>query len=659
MSDVAKSPEVWQPSAQYLAQSNIAKFAAWVHERDGLDVADYNDMWTWSTQDLPSFWSAIWDFYRVGDPGGYREVLSSEQMPGAHWFSGAQVNLAEYILRQGNADDIAIVTVGETGDRSELTWGQLRCDVAALAAKLTRMGVKQGSIVVGYLPNISETIVACLATISLGAIWSGVGQDYAAQAAIDRFAQLEPVVLITADGHQFGGKQRDQRAAVQQLRAGLPTVNYVIAVSRLGLEPIPETIAYTEAIAEEAPFAPLMVPFEHPVWVLFSSGTTGLPKGMLHGHGGVILEQSKLLGLNWDLKRSDRFMWYTSPSWVMWNCLLGGLTAGGSVVCYDGSPMAPGPGALWQIVAGTGVTIFGTSPGFLGASQDSGIKPAADFDLSALRTIGSTGSPLPPRSFHYVADEVGDIPLFSMSGGTDVAGSFANGSPNVPVWSGELSVRGLGIALESWDDDGKAQLNKVGEMVITKPMPSMPVKFWNDPDGTKLRAAYFEHFPGVWRHGDWMTITDRGSVIIHGRSDSTLNRNGVRMGSSDIYAAIEAMDEVSEALVIGAEESDGGYWMPLFVVLREGVVLDEELIARMKQRIREQASPRHIPDEIHAVAHIPHTRTGKKLEVPIKRLIQGAAYEDVVNPEVIDLAEAMDNFRQIARDRLSVIAARG
>ncbi|PRZ42539.1 acetoacetyl-CoA synthetase [Antricoccus suffuscus] len=659
MSDNAAPSVIWNPSPEYIAQTNIAKFADWVKERRGIDVSTYTAMWEWSTTDLDGFWSAIWEYFEIGKPGAYDEVLASAEMPGAKWFTGAHVNLAAYILSRGNDDDVAIVTVGESGDHAELTWRELRRQVAAFAATLRRLGVQKNDVVVGYLPNIGETLVAAFATVSMGALWSGVGQDYAPQAAIDRFAQLEPKLLVTADGHWFGGKQRDQRAAVKTLRAGLPTVQNVIGVSRLGLEPgVEDCTPYAEAVAADVPFEPADLPFDHPLWILFSSGTTGLPKGMVHPHGGVVVEQAKLLGLNWDLKRTDRFMWYTSPSWVMWNCLIGGLSAGGSVVCYDGSPMAPDAASLWKVVADNKVTIFGTSPGFLAASQDQGVHPSADFDLSALRIVGSTGSPLPDRAYRYVASEVGDIPLFSMSGGTDVAGSFTNGAPNVPVWAGELSVRGLGIAMESWSDDGQPQLNKVGELVITKPMPSMPLKFWNDPDGKKYHAAYFDNFPGVWRHGDWITVTDRGSVVVHGRSDSTLNRNGVRMGSADIYAAIESMDEVAESLVIGAEEADGGYWMPLFVVLQDGYELTDELVATMKQRIREQASPRHVPDEIHAVPGIPHTRTGKKLEVPIKRLIQGTAYEEVVNPDVVDVPELMDNFRAIASTRYAEVQTR-
>ncbi|WP_153502728.1 acetoacetate--CoA ligase [Cumulibacter manganitolerans] len=655
MSENAVPEVVWAPTPEYVESTNVHAFARWVGEKHGVDVTAYNDLWQWSIDHLEDFWAAVWEYYDL--PGEFTEVLDEHKMPGAKWFAGAELNLAEYVVTRGADDDLAIITTGEQGDHAELTWAELRRQVASFAHNLRGLGVRPEDVVVGYLPNIAETIVAALATMSIGAIWSGVGQDYAPAAAVDRFAQLEPTVLVTADGHWFAQKERDQRDAVTKLRAGLPTVQHFIGVSRLG-KGVADSIPFAQMIEGDHPYEPLRVGSDHPLWVLFSSGTTGLPKGIVHSHGGVLPVQVSLLALNWDLKRTDRFMWYTSPSWVMWNCLIGGLTAGGAIVCYDGAPMAPTAAACWDVVARCGVTIFGTSPGFLGASQDQGVHPAADFDLSALRIMGVTGSPCPDHSFKYVRDEVGAIPLFSMSGGTDIAGAFAMGSPNVPVWSGELPVRGLGYKVEAWDEQGKPLIGEVGELVCVEPLPSMPIRFWNDPTGEKYHNAYFDHYEGVWRHGDWIKITDRGSVLVLGRSDSTLNRHGVRMGSGDIYSAVESIPEVSEALVIGAEEADGGYWMPLFVVLNEGHRLTDELKDRIKTRIRELASPRHVPDEIVAVDGIPHTRTGKKLEVPIKRMIQGAAFQDVVNPDVIDVPEHMSAFRKIAEDRFREVQGR-
>lgn len=651
------TPEVvWQPTPEFIKQTNIHAYAQFVQQKYGVDVNAYNDMWQWSVDHLEDFWSSVWEYFDL--PGEFTQVIDDEhKMPGAKWFTGAKLNLAEYVVTRGADDDLAIITTGEQGDHSEMTWRELRRQVAAFSHHLRELGVQPEDVVVGYLPNIAETLVAAFGVMSIGAIWSGVGQDYAPAAAADRFAQLEPKVLVTADGQWFATKERDQREAVATLRAALPTVEHMIGVTRLG-KGVPDSVPFEDMVAGDHTYEPLQVDSDHPLWVLFSSGTTGLPKGIVHSHGGVLPVQVSLLGLNWDLKATDRFMWYTSPSWVMWNCLIGGMSAGGAVVCYDGAPMAPTAAACWDVVSRRGVTIFGTSPGFLGASQDQGIHPSKDFDLSALRIMGVTGSPCPDHTFKYVRDEVGDIPLFSMSGGTDIAGAFAMGSPNVPVWSGELPVRGLGYQVEAWDDDGKPQINEVGELVCAKPLPSMPIRFWNDPTGEKYHNAYFDTYEGVWRHGDWIKVTERGSVLVLGRSDSTLNRHGVRMGSGDIYSAVESMPEIAEALVIGAEEADGGYWMPLFVVLNDGYELTDELRGKIKQRVRELASPRHVPDEIVAVTGIPHTRTGKKLEIPIKRLIQGAEFKDVVNPDVIDVPENMAAFRTIAQRRFNEVAER-
>jgi acetoacetyl-CoA synthetase len=652
VSDDATSAEpLWAPGAA-AGDSQISRFQEFLASSRGLRFVDYDALWRWSVEELEEFWAAVWEHFDLDRVSGYDSVLASEAMPGARWFTGAGLNFASYLLDQGAPEDSVIVDSDESGVTGVWTRAELRRQVAALAASLRSLGVTPGDRVVGYLPNVGETIVAFLATASLGAVWSSVGQDYAAAAVVDRFGQLEPTVLVTASGYRFNGKVQDRNAAVDEVRAALSTLTATVLLVRRGI-PAPADDGswhdWAALTAGDVTLDAVTVPFDHPLWVLFSSGTTGLPKGLVHGHGGVLVETLKQMALHWDLGADDRVFWYTSPSWVMWNLQMSTLIFGGSVVCYDGSPTYPGPSVLWKLVADTGVTFFGTSPGYLQATEKAGLHPASDFELSALRAMGSTGSPLPAGLHRWARENVGNLPLWSMSGGTDVAGAFVGGVPTVPIWPGELSVRCLGVALEAWDDQSRPVVDAVGEMVIRRPMPSMPVSLWNDPTGSRLAETYYTTFPGVWRQGDWITVTSHGSVVIHGRSDSTLNRNGVRMGSADIYAAVETVPEIVEALVIGAEQSDGSYWMPLFVVLRDDATLDDQLVALVRDRIREKASPRHVPDEIIAVPGIPHTRTGKKLELPVKRLLQGATPEQVAKPGAVDRPDLLNFYAALAR----------
>lgn len=649
----AQEPPLWQPGPE-AADAVITRFQDFVAATRGIQLTGYDDLWRWSVTDLEDFWAAVWEFFGLADVSGYDAVLASDAMPGAEWFPGARLNFATYLLDQGVPSDTAVITVDELGATTTWTRSELRRQVGAFAGTLQDVGVIEGDRVVGYLPNIGEAIVAFLATASLGAVWSTVGQDYADSAVVDRFAQLEPKVLVTANGYHFNGKAHDRCEAVRAVQAGLPSLRHTVMVRRLATTPDQtsgEWQDWSAATAIERDLPQLRLPFDHPLWVLFSSGTTGLPKGLVHGHGGVLIETLKQMALHWNLDSADRVFWYSSPSWVMWNMQLSTLALGGSVVCYDGSPTHPDASLLWQIVADHHVTFFGTSPGFLQATEKAGLQPAEDFDLSALKAMGSTGSPLPPQTHTWAREAVGNLPLWSMSGGTDIAGGFVGGAPTVATWAGELSVRCLGVALEAWDEEGSPVVDSVGELVITKPMPSMPVRLWNDRGHERYIDSYFSKYPGVWRQGDWITVTPRGSVVIHGRSDSTLNRNGVRMGSADIYAAVETIPEIVEALVIGAEQPNGGYWMPLFVVLRDGAELDQELVDRVRARIRDLASPRHVPDELIAVPGIPHTRTGKKLEIPVKRLLQGAALNDVTKPGAVDHPELLDIFVELGRSR--------
>jgi acetoacetyl-CoA synthetase len=635
----------WVPSKQDVARARITDFARCVSSRTGREFADYHALWRWSVEDLSGFWGAVWEYFEFGPAP--EQVLASADMPGARWFPGVRLNYVDRVVRQARADRPAIVYAGEDGTRTELSWAELLDRTAAFARTLRELGVHAGDRVIGYLPNIPEAVIAFLATASLGAIWSACGQDYSAKAAIDRLGQLEPTVLVTTDGYRFAGKIHDKRADLATLRAGLPTLTATVLVSRLGGE-VPDTVDWEQATAGGGELVAEPVDFTHPLWILFSSGTTGLPKGIMHGHGGVILEHLKAVALQADIGGDDVFFWYTSPSWMMWNFQVAGLLVGATIVCYDGSPGCPRPDALWELAARLRVTVLGTSPGYALACIKAGVVPRQDHDLTRLRTIGVTGSALPPATALWLGDNLGDhVQVASISGGTDVASAFIGAAPTVPVWPGELSAPYLGVALDSWDATGQPVRGEVGELVITRPMPSMPVAFWNDPDRSRYRAAYFDMFPGVWRHGDWITITDHGSIVVHGRSDSTLNRHGIRMGSADIYQAVERLPEIAEALVIGAEQPGGGYWMPLFVVLTDGTELTDELERRINTTIRTEVSPRHVPDEIITAPGIPHTRTGKKLEVPIKRLFQGADPTRVVERSAVDNPALLDWYAAV------------
>ncbi|MEU7631600.1 acetoacetate--CoA ligase [Nocardia sp. NPDC049220] len=639
----------WVPTEADIAQARITDFATFVAERTGAPVSDYRALWQWSVDDLAGFWRMLWEYFALGDVAG--DVLGSAEMPGAHWFPGTRLNYVDQVIRQLRSDRPAIKSVSEDGPVREVSWAELIDSTAAFARTLRSLGVRPGDRVAGYLPNIPETIVAFLATASIGAVWSACGQDYSPKAALDRLGQLEPTVLVTADGYRFAGKAHDKRADIAALQAGLGTLRATVAVSQLGLD-VPDATPWHEAVSDTEAISAVIttetVDFDHPLWIVFSSGTTGLPKGIVHGHGGVVLEHLKALALQSDIGPEDTFFWYTSPSWMMWNFQVAGLLVGATIVCYDGSPTYPTPDSLWRIASEVGATVLGTSPGYVLACIKAGSVPHTDHDLSALRTVGITGSSLPTSSALWLGENVGErVQVSSISGGTDVVSAFIGGVRTVPVWPGELSAPYLGVALDAFDQTGQPVRGEVGELVVTAPMPSMPVRFWRDEDGKRYHEAYFDTYPGVWRHGDWITITDHHSVIVHGRSDSTLNRHGIRMGSADIYQSVERLPEVTEALVIGAEQPDGGYWMPLFVVLAPGEELTEDLKSRINSTIRTEVSPRHVPDEIILAPGIPHTRTGKKLEVPIKKLFQGADPARVVERSAVDNPDLLDWYGTI------------
>ncbi|TQC42045.1 acetoacetate--CoA ligase [Rhodococcus sp. WS4] len=640
---------LWTPSAEDVRDANITTFARQVSEHHGSALTEYADLWQWSVDHLDEFWREIWDYSGLGMFGSPRKILAIDKMPGARWLSGTPVNFAEYTLVQGEPGDIAITDITEQGPARTTTHQQLRNQVSSLAAHLRAAGVGKYDVVAGYVPNSSEAVIAMLATTAIGAIWSSVGQDYAAAAAIDRLGQLSPKVLIGATGYRFGGRVHSRTAELDAIAQAIPSLTHVICIERQNIAAPSAWVDWNDVTANPQPLECERVTSEHPLWILFSSGTTGRPKGIVHGHGGILLESVKQLSLHWDLKPGDRLFWFTSPSWVMWNLQASALAVGAGIVCYDGSPTNPDTRRLWKIVDESNVTFFGTSPGFLQSSLREGVDPAREFALASLRAIGSTGSPLPPDVHRWAHQHIKGVPLWSLSGGTDVAGAFFAGTPTMPIWPGELSVRCLGVAAYAWDDRKNAVVDQVGELVVTRPMPSMPVSFWNDPTGERERDAYFSTFDGLWRHGDWISVSAVGSVTVHGRSDSTLNRHGVRMGSADIYAAVDGLSGVVDSMVIGAEMPDGNYWMPLFVQLAPDVELDDELVKTINDAIRSQASPRHVPDEIIAVTGIPHTRTGKKLEVPVKRLIQGADLADVVNPDAVDDPGLIAQYVQAAR----------
>ncbi|MCB0935993.1 MAG: acetoacetate--CoA ligase [Mycobacterium sp.] len=625
------------------------QFAATTAARHGAPDGDYPALWQWSVDHPAQFWRAVWEHFDVraatGPHPGDAGVLADASMPGARWFPGVTLNYVDQILRHASRTGPAIVGIDEDGTRTVIDWAELPGRIGAVTAELRRLGVGPGDTVAGYLPDIAEAMVAFLATAAVGAVWSACGQDYAPQGAAARLAQLNPKVLFGAEGYRLNGRWIDKRSDTAELVQLLDGAQLILL----------DGDSYRELIAR--PVAPEVtaVPFDHPLWVLFSSGTTGKPKGIVHGHGGVILEHLKAAALHADLAPGDVFFWQTALSWMMWNFRIAGLMCGATVVCYSGHPLCPDADRLWQLVEDERVTYFGTSPGHLLASRKAGLHPGTAHDLSRLATIGSTGSPLPADLFEWVHDEVGaHVAVSSISGGTDVVTAFAGGTAGIPVIAGELTTRYLGVDLHSWSPGREPLIGEVGEMVITTPMPSMPVGFWNDDDGSRYRAAYFDHHwadgpaRDVWRHGDWVTVTKRGSLIIHGRSDATLNRHGIRMGSADIYEAVEAIDAVTEAFVLGIDGPDGAYWMPLFVTLAPGRHLDDELVDTIRSAIKTRLSPRHVPDDVIAAPGIPHTRTGKKLEVPVTAIMAG--HRDVsLDPRSIDDPDLIDWYAEQGR----------
>jgi acetoacetyl-CoA synthetase len=655
-----ETPEIlWRPSAAAVEASNLTAYIDWLRAERGVDVAAYPELWRWSVDDLEAFWNSIFDYFEVSYDGERGPALATNKMPGAEWFPGVRLNYAERAFAAKEDEQVAILHASELRELDEITWGELRSRVAACAAGLRGLGVERGDRVVAYLPNVAEAVVAFLATASIGAIWSSASPDFGAGSLIDRFAQIEPKVLIAVDGYRYGGKDFDRTPIVKQLQEAMPSVEHTVLLPYLdpaatadsGAAALEDVIRWDDLLVdgEGAELTFDRVPFDHPLWVLYSSGTTGLPKAIVQGQGGILIEQLKTMHLHIDADPGDRLFWFTTTGWMMWNFIVSGLLTEAAIVLYDGNPGYPDMGALWDLAEAAQINTFGTSAAYIAACMKAGVEPGNGRDLSRLRAIGSTGSPLAPEGFDWIYEHVGaDTWLFSTSGGTDLCTAFVGGVPTLPVYRGELQARALGAKVEAWDPEGKPLTDEVGELVITEPMPSMPLFLWGDEDGSRLTESYFEMYPGTWRHGDWIEITDRGTAIIHGRSDSTINRGGIRIGTAEIYRAVLASDEITDALVVDLPREGTDGVIELFVVLREGADLDDDLRKTLARAIRERCSPRHVPDQVAAIAAVPRTLSGKVVEVPVKRILMGADPTKVVSRDSLANPDALDYFVELA-----------
>ncbi len=642
---------LWQPPTNWKEKTNITKYRSEL-EGEGLRFKDYAELWNWSTGKLERFWESIWRFNGVIASEDYSRPLSRMEMPGTKWFEGTRLNYAEHVFRNFTTERPAIVAKQEGGEVGQMSWSELRKKTGALARSLSKAGIGRGDRVAAYLSNVPEAVVGLLACASLGAVWSSCSPDFGASSVIERFKQIRPAVLLANDGYDYGGKYYDRLGPVADIQSALPSLKMTVIVPAGGSKQkrVGNSVVWDEFLGTDSELSFEKVPFDHPLWVVYSSGTTGIPKAIVHGHGGILLEHLKILSLHNDVKPVDRFFWFTTTGWMMWNYLVSGLLLGATIVLYEGSPGHPDMYALWELAEETRMTYLGASAAYVNSCMKAEIRPGDTFNLGALKGFGSTGSPLTEGGFRWVyrfAKE--DIWLASISGGTDVATAFVGGCPILPVHAGEIQCRCLGAKVESFDENGRPRLNNVGELVITAPMPSMPLYFWGDEDGRRYRESYFETFPGVWRHGDWIEITDRGSCIIYGRSDATLKRMGVRIGTSEIYRIVESIPEVVDSLVIDLEGLGGKSYMPLFVVTKNGIPLDKGLKEGIRLRIRNDLSPRYVPDEIFQVLALPRTLNGKKLEVPIRKIFLGMDPSMALNKDSVSNLDALENLIHLAR----------
>ena len=647
---------LWAPPADVLSTSQIGRFVTWLADTRGLSLKGYDELWRWSVSDLEGFWSSVWEFFGVRARVPYRRVLGSREMPGAEWFAGAQLNYAEHAVGgEQDTDRVAVLAHSQTRGPIELSFGDLRERVARARAGLQRLGVAPGDRVVAYLPNIPETLVAFLATASLGAVWATCAPEFGPHSVIARFGGVRPKLLLTVAGYRYGERAIDRRGEVATIRAALPTLEHVVHVPYAGgpEDSVPAATRWDELLSEPGPLEFAALAFDHPLFILFSSGTTGLPKAIVHRHGGILVEHLKNHGLSWDLQPGDRLMWFSTTAWMMWNALISALLLRASIVMIDGNPAYPDVAHQWRLAELTRPTVMGASPAFLMGCRKAGLRPGEEFDLSSLRQLGAAGSPLPAEGFDWVYEQLHpDLLLNVGSGGTDVCTGMVQGSPLQPVFRGEMSGACLGVDVAAFDPAGRPVVGQLGELVIRSPMPSMPIGFWDDPGDRRYRAAYFEEFPGVWRHGDWIRFTERGSCVITGRSDATLNRGGVRLGTGELYTVVEDLPEIVDSLVVHLEDAEGGAGeLLLFVVLASGDELDESLRRRIAVTLRQALSPRHVPDAIEAVPAIPRTLTAKKLELPVKRILLGAPAAEVASRDALAQPDALDAFVAYASQR--------
>lgn len=650
---------LWTPTPEWVASTNLTAFTQWLQLERGLKFGDYDDLWRWSVRDLESFWSAIWDYFSIESSAPYERVLASRKMPGAEWFPGARLNYAQHVLRQERPGTNAVMFLSESTPLAGMPWEEFAGQVRILATRLRALGIRPGDRVVAYMPNIPQTIIAMLATTSIGALWSSCSPDFGSRGVLDRFAQLAPKVLFCVDGYRYGGKVFDRSGELHEVIEALASLEHVIQVPNLNPNAPPallhEHALQWDALLDHPPvpaaqFEFEQVPFDHPLWILFSSGTTGLPKPIVHGHGGILLEMNKLLSFHMDFHPGERAFFATTTGWMMWNFLASSLLSGVCPVLHDGNPAYPEPDVLWKMAQDCGASFFGASPAYVDIMTKAGIVPGAKYDLSRLRAIMPAGSPVSPECTAWFYQNVKkDLWIATGSGGTDCCTGFVGGVPTLPVYAGEIQARSLGVAAYAFSVEGKPVVDEVGELVITEPLPSMPVGFWNDAGNVRYRESYFEEFPGAWRHGDFFRINGRGGCFVLGRSDATLNRQGVRIGTAEIYRALATLEEIEDALIVNLDLPGGKFFMPLFVKLAKGLQLDAGIEKRICDRLRREYTPRHVPDRIIQVPDIPATLTGKKMEVPVRQILMGVPAEKAANRNAMRNPQALDYFVSYAQ----------